>query len=140
MPEKNILFLCTGNSCRSQMAEALARDILPKHVQCWSAGIESHGMNPHAKTVMQEIGLNLDAQYSKVIEDLPDIAFDCVITVCDHAAKKCPTLPAAKNLHHPFPGPPKLAQAYSKDNEKLNCYRNVRNEIQTWLSRQTLLD
>ncbi len=138
MPEKNILFLCTGNSCRSQMAEALAREILPKHIQCWSAGIAAHGMNPHVATVMQEIGLNIDSQYSKIIEDLPDIKFDYVITVCNNASEQCPTFPATKILHHSFSDPPKLALAYNTEEEKIDCYRKVRDEIQSWLSLQDL--
>jgi len=138
MPEKNILFLCTGNSCRSQMAEALAREILPKHIQCWSAGIVAHGMNPYVAAVMQEIGLNIDSQYSKTIEDLPDIKFDCVITVCDHASEQCPIFSTTKILHHSFSDPPKLALAYSIEEEKIDCYRKVRDEIQSWLSHQSL--
>ena len=140
MPEKNILFLCTGNSCRSQMAEAIAREILPKHIRCWSAGIVAHGMNPYVAKVMQEIDLDTASQYSKAVKNLPDIEFDCVVTVCDHAAEQCPILPAAKNLHHSFPDPPKLAKSYIKEEEKLDCYRKVRDEIQFWLTHQSALD
>jgi arsenate reductase len=120
------------------MAEALAREILPKHIQCWSAGIAAHGMNPHVATVMQEIGLNIDSQYSKIIEDLPDIKFDYVITVCNNASEQCPTFPATKILHHSFSDPPKLALAYNTEEEKIDCYRKVRDEIQSWLSLQDL--
>lgn len=134
---KNILFLCTGNSCRSQMAEALARATLPENVNCYSAGVVAHGMNPNVATVMSELNINLDSHTSKATNELPDIEFDVVVTVCDHAADKCSTFPAKQHIHHPFSDPPKMAENEKNDNAKLDCYRQVRDDIQAWLGKES---
>ena len=129
----NILFLCTGNSCRSQMAEALARNIYPEH-KFYSAGIETHGMNQYAIKVIEEIGLDMSTQTSKHVDILKDINFDVVTTVCDNANESCPIfIGKALKLHHSFQDPPKLAANLTDENEKLDVYRHVRNEIKTYL-------
>lgn len=132
----NILFLCTGNSCRSQMAEALARQLYPQH-NFYSAGIETHGMNPYAVAVCQELGLDMSSHSSKHIESLKDIPLDVVLTVCDHANESCPLFTGlAQKLHHSFQDPPKLAKEISDENAKLAIYRKVRDEIAVYLKNE----
>lgn len=132
----NILFLCTGNSCRSQMAEALARQLYPQH-NFYSAGIETHGMNPYAVVVCQELGLDMSSHSSKHVESLKDIQLDVVLTVCDHANESCPLFAGlAQKLHHSFQDPPKLAKEISDENAKLAIYRKVRDEIAVYLKNE----
>lgn len=129
----NILFLCTGNSCRSQMAEAIARNLYPQH-NFYSAGIETHGMNPYAVKVCEELGLDMSKQHSKLVDTLSDIHFDVVLTVCDHANESCPLFTGlAQKLHHSFQDPPKLAMHLVNDEDKLVIYRQVRDEIRNYL-------
>ena len=124
-----LLFLCTGNSCRSQMAEAWARCLLPDGWTVFSAGIEKHGLNPQMLHVMKEAGVDMDGHYSKTIEELPvDVCWDVAVTVCDHAAQSCPYFPAKKLLHIPFADPPAEAGMLPAP-ESLNVYRRVRDEI-----------
>ncbi|MGL6196518.1 MAG: arsenate reductase ArsC [Thermoguttaceae bacterium] len=131
-----ILFLCTGNSCRSQMAEGLARHYKGDCVEAWSAGIETHGMNPYAVAVMQEIGINMSGQRSKHVDELRDVKFDYVITVCSHAHESCPLFQGnAKVVHFGFDDPPKLAKTKESEEEKLDCYRKVRNEIHDFVMK-----
>lgn len=132
----NILFLCTGNSCRSQMAEAIARNLYPQH-NFYSAGIETHGMNPYAIKVCDELGLDLSQHSSKHVETLSHIKFDVVLTVCDHANESCPLFTGlAQKLHHSFQDPPKLAMSLVDEEEKLVVYRKVRDEISTYLQNE----
>lgn len=132
----NVLFLCTGNSCRSQMAEALARILYPEH-QFYSAGIETHGMNPYAVKVCNELGLDMSQHTSKHVDTLKDIKFDVVLTVCDHANESCPLFAGlAQKLHHSFQDPPKLAANLSSETEKLAVYRQVRDEIKDYLQTE----
>ena len=127
---KKVLFLCTGNSCRSQMAEGWARHLWPEQVEPYSAGIETHGMNPNAARVMQEAGIDVSNQSSKLAESLCDLPLDLVITVCGHADENCPAfLTRAKVVHVGFDDPPKLAKAASNEEEALGHYRRVRDEI-----------
>ena len=129
----NILFLCTGNSCRSQMAESLAHKLYPQH-KFYSAGVETHGMNPYAIKVIEELGLDMSTHTSKHVDTLKDVNFDVVITVCDNANESCPMfIGKALKLHHSFQDPPKLTANMTNDNEKLDVYRTVRNEIETYL-------
>ncbi|HRG62853.1 MAG TPA: arsenate reductase ArsC [Burkholderiales bacterium] len=129
----NILFLCTGNSCRSQMAEAIARSLYPQH-NFYSAGIETHGMNLYAFKVCNELGLDMSNQSSKHVDTLKDIKFDVVLTVCDHANESCPLFAGlAQKLHHSFQDPPKLATNLASEEEKLAIYRKVRDEIKVYL-------
>jgi len=131
-----ILFLCTGNSCRSQMAEGWTRRLKSDVIEPYSAGIETHGLNPNAVKVMAEAGVNISGQRSKQVRDLPDIEFDYVITLCDHASRHCPFFPGkARILHFGFDDPPKLAQNAKTQREALNCYRRVRDEIRAFVEK-----
>jgi len=130
----NILFLCTGNSCRSQMAEGWCRHLKGDLFNTYSAGIETHGLNPHAVTVMQEVGIDITSQKSEHIDSLKEIPFDYVITVCSHAHESCPWFPSnAKVIHHAFSDPPKMAKAHTDATAQLNCYRDVRNDIKAYI-------
>lgn len=125
-----ILFLCTGNSCRSQMAEGFCRALKGEVIECASAGIETHGLNPHAVTVMHEVGVDISGHHSKTVEALGDREFDYVITVCDHASETCPFFPARTAVvHRGFDDPPKLAADAATPEEALDHYRRVRDEI-----------
>lgn len=129
-----ILFLCTGNSCRSQMAEGFARALDPKNIEAFSAGVEKHGMNPYAIQVMEECGVDMSYHYSKTLSDLNDIIFDLVITVCGNAHENCPIFHGnVKVVHHGFDDPPKLASNCKSDEDKLKHYRRVRDEIQGFI-------
>ena len=129
-----ILFLCTGNSCRSQMAEGFCRHLKGKLIDAFSAGIETHGINARAVQVMAEVGIDISHQKSKTTEAVQDIAFDYVITVCDHAGEHCPFFPAkTKVLHVGFDDPPKLAENARSEEEILDCYRRVRDEIRAYV-------
>ena len=131
MPNK-ILILCTGNSCRSQIAEGLLKNLLPK-VEVYSAGIETHGVNPKAIRVMDEINIDLRSHTSNHIEEYSDINFDHIITVCDHAAENCPHFPSKAQIHHfNFPDPGK---ANGNEEEILNEFRSVRHLIKKYLEK-----
>lgn len=135
--QMNILFLCTGNSCRSQMAEGWARHLLGDRVNAYSAGIETHGLNPNAVAVMAEAGVDISSHTSKTLDDLRDIPLDLVITVCSHADENCPMFPgSARVIHHGFDDPPKLAKAETNPEKALDHYRRVRDEIRDYV--QTL--
>ncbi len=129
-----VLFLCTGNSCRSQMAEGWARHLKSDVIEAYSAGIETHGLNPNAVRVMKEAGVDISGHQSKNVKDLTDIPFDYVITVCGHADEHCPVFSkSVKVIHHPFDDPPKLAKAFENEEDQLNCYRRVRDEIKAYV-------
>ena len=133
-PTLRVLFLCTGNSCRSQMAEGWARHLKPCRIIPYSAGIEKHGMNPHAMKVMAESGVDLAQHYSKTLEDIGPVHFDYVVTVCGHAHEHCPVfLGQAKVVHVGFEDPPKLTQHLPDGEEKLTTYRRVRDEIRKFV-------
>ncbi len=134
-PKKtNVLFLCTGNSCRSQMAEGWCRHLMSEHFVCASAGIEKHGLNPLAVKVMAEAEMDITAQYSKTTAELGDEEFDFVVTVCGHADENCPFFPArTKVIHHGFDDPPKLAKKAASEEEALGHYRRVRDEIRDFI-------
>lgn len=124
-----VLFLCTGNSCRSQMAEAWARTALPPEWQVYSAGIEKHGLNPLMLRVMAEDGVDMASHYSKTTDELPQaVDWSLVVTVCSHAAEHCPYFPAKRRLHMPFDDPPALTRGLPEA-EALPVYRRVRDEI-----------
>ncbi len=134
MIKKKILFLCTGNSCRSQMAEGWARHLLGDVIDAYSAGIETHGLNPYAVSVMNEAGIDISSQRSKHIDELSQIAFDYVITVCDNAREQCPVFPkGVRIIHHSFPDPPKLAESVVGKEERLKIYKSVRDEIREFV-------
>src|SRR5689334_17213460 len=110
-PKLNVLFLCTGNSCRSQMAEAWARHLKSDAIEAYSAGVEPHGMNARAVAAMREAGVDITGQSSKHVRDLAGVAFDYVVTVCDHAHETCPLFPGkTKVVHFGFDDPPRLAK------------------------------
>ena len=136
MTEKiSVLFLCTGNSCRSQMAEGLCRHLKNDEIDCASAGIETHGLNPNAVKVMGEIGIDISSHESQTVADLGDRVFDYVVTVCGHAHETCPFFPAKTAIvHHGFDDPPKLAVNASSREEELHHYRRVRDEIQDFVN------
>ncbi len=129
-----ILFLCTGNSCRSQMAEGWTRALKGDQIDVYSAGVEVHGMNPLAVKVMAEEGIDISGQRSKNVSELMDIQFDSVITVCGHAFENCPYFPGkTRVVHVGFDDPPKLAEGASTEEEALVHYRRVRDEIKAFV-------
>ena len=134
IPDKkvSVLFLCTGNSCRSQMAEGWARYLKADSIDAYSAGIEKHGLNPLAVKVMAEAGVDISKQRSTLIPELPVDRFDYVITLCGHANETCPYFPG-KVLHRGFDDPPKLAGDVEDEEEKLVHYRRVRDEIREYV-------
>ena len=134
-----ILFLCTGNSCRSQMAEGWARHVKGDVIEAFSAGVETHGLNPNAVKVMAEAGVDISGHQSKLVTDLMDQPLDYVVTVCGRAHESCPIFPGlAKVVHVGFDDPPALAAAAATAEEALDCYRRVRDEIRSWV--ETLPD
>ena len=135
MKEKlNVLFLCTGNSCRSQMAEGWARALKSETIAAYSAGVETHGMNPSAVQVMAEAGVDIGGHNSKLVHDLLDVNFDYVVTVCDHARQSCPVFPgSAVIVPKPFDDPPALAKGAGSEEEALDHYRRVRDEIREFV-------
>ena len=131
-----VLFLCTGNSCRSQMAEGWARRLKGDLIEPYSAGIEARGLNARAVKVMAEAGVDISGQRSKHVDELLDIPFDYVVTVCDHANDRCPVFPAkVKRIHVSFEDPPRLAANARSEEEALMHYRRVRDEIRAFVER-----
>jgi len=138
--KRNILFLCTGNSCRSQMAEGWVRHLQGDLFEVHSAGLEIHGLNPDAVKVMSEAGVDISGQRSKYLDEFIDQEFDAVITVCDHAHETCPYFPGAKQrIHAGFADPPQmaaeLAATGASQEEQLECYRTVRDEIRVFVEK-----
>jgi arsenate reductase (thioredoxin) len=127
-----ILFLCTGNSCRSQMAEGWARHLKADKLEAWSAGIEKRGLNPLAVKVMAEAGIDISTQTSKTTDELPVRDFDYVITLCGHAHETCPFFPG-RIIHAGFDDPPALAERAGSEQEALAHYRRVRDEIRDYV-------
>lgn len=131
---KQLLFLCTGNSCRSQMAEGWARELLGGSFSVESAGVEIHGMNQNAVRVMAEVGIDLQLQRSQHIDEFDLKKFDYIVTVCDHAHESCPVVPAeCRILHKSFDDPPRLAGMAATEEEKIECYRKVRDQIRAFI-------
>ena len=129
-----MLFLCTGNSCRSQMAEGWARHLKSDMIEPYSAGIEVHGLNRLAVKVMAEAGVDISNHYSKLLDQLINIRFDWVITVCDSANESCPIFPGpVKRFHVSFDDPPRLAKNAKTEEEALMHYRRVRDEIRLFI-------
>lgn len=134
---KRVYFLCTGNSCRSQMAEGFARTLLGSEWKVQSAGVETHGLNPMAVQVMSEVGINISKQYSKLIDTDYLNSCDVVVTLCGDARDKCPmTPPQVKRVHWPLADP---AQATGSETDKLKAFRDVRDEIQQRIQNSELL-
>ena len=133
-PKPKVLFLCTGNSCRSQMAEGWARELKGDVLEPYSAGTQPHGMNSAAVRVMAEAGVDIGKQWSKHIDDLKDVPMDYVVTVCDSANESCPVLPGpAKRIHVGFDDPPRLAKNAPTEEAALAIYRRVRDEIRSFV-------
>jgi arsenate reductase len=131
---KKILFLCTGNSCRSQMAEGWVRKLWPDLFDVYSAGIETHGLNTNAVKVMAEAGVDISGHRSKHLDEVRDVAFDWVITVCGHAHEHCPLFPGkTRVIHVGFDDPPSLAKSAKSEQEALSHYRRVRDEIRQFI-------
>lgn len=127
---KRLLILCTGNSCRSQIAEGFFRHFGGDGLEVYSAGIEIHGVNPLAISIMKEVGIDLSGHTSNHINEYLHIDFDYVITVCDHAKESCPYFPTnAQKSHHNFPDP---AKATGTEEEILQEFRRVREMIKTY--------
>jgi arsenate reductase len=134
MRKIKVLFLCTGNSCRSQMAEGWARHLKCDQIEPYSAGIEKHGMNSHAIKVMAEAGVDITSQWSKTLRELGSVSFDYVVTVCGHANEHCPIFPGkSKVVHVGFEDPPKLTKDVPDGEAKLAVYRRVRDEIRRFV-------
>ena len=135
--KQRVLFLCTGNSARSQMAEALLRDIAGDRYATFSAGTTPVGLNPLAVAVMKELSIDISHQQSKRIERFLGESFDYVVTVCDKAKESCPTFPSARRMvHWTFEDP---AAATGSEKNRLLFFRRVRDEITDRL-RQFVID
>jgi arsenate reductase len=132
-PKKlRVLFLCTGNACRSQMAEGWARALKSDEIEAYSAGIDPHGLNDDAVRVMREVGVDISAQRSKHVDEFRKLNFDAVVSVCDRAREACPVFPAGvRRLHVAFDDPPALARGATDEESRLAPYRRVRDEIRS---------
>ena len=136
--QKGILFLCTGNSCRSQMAEGFARKMLPKNMEILSAGLEPKGVHPMAVKVMQEIGVDISHQKSKNISEIPIDKIDLVVTLCGDAAERCPIFPGkVKKIHWALEDP---AKAQGSEEEITQVFRKVRNKIRSYMENEKWFD
>jgi arsenate reductase len=130
-----ILFLCTGNSCRSQMAEGWGKKLLAGRAEAFSAGTNPGVVDPRAIKVMAEAGVDISGHRSKHASELKDMAFDLVVTVCDKARESCPVwFGKAEKLHKSFEDPPHLAKEAASEEEALAHYRKVRDEIKEFVS------
>ncbi len=126
---KNILVLCTGNSCRSQIAEGYLRHFAAGKAATYSAGVETHGVNPRAVATMQNDGIDISRHTSNHVDEYQDIQFDYIITVCDHAKERCPVFPsAALRFHHNFPDPAKAVGTDEQISREFNTVRDMIKE------------
>ncbi len=127
-----ILFLCTGNTCRSQMAEGLTNFLRGDEYEAASAGVKPGKVDPRAVTCMAEIGIDISVQTSKDVSELMDQKWDIVVTLCNHARESCPIFPgAAQRVHRGFQDPPFLAKDAASEAEAMSHYRRVRDEIRS---------
>jgi len=128
----NVLFLCTGNSCRSQMAEGFAIALKSDCIEAFSAGVSPCFVHKRAITVMAEVGIDISTHTSKHVDDLCGVEFDYVISLCDHANETCPRLPGkTKHIHHPFSDPSFLM---GTEEIILNAFRKTRDEIRNYIA------
>jgi arsenate reductase len=126
----NILVLCTGNSCRSQLLHGYLQQLLGERATVYSAGVETHGLNPRAVQVMAEDGVDISQHTSNHVDEYAAVPFDYVLTVCDHAQEVCPVFPSsAQKLHHNFPDP---ARATGSPEEILEQFRAVRDQVKAY--------
>lgn len=131
---RRVLFLCTGNSCRSQMAEGWALRLKADVVEPYSAGTETHGLNPLAVKAMAEAGVDISGHRSKRLDELADVEFDVVVTVCGAAHEACPVFPGkTRVVHVGFDDPPTLARNATSEEEALVHYRRVRDAIRAFV-------
>ena len=131
--KKKILVLCTGNSCRSQIAEGYLKLFAEGRADIYSAGIETHGVNPRAIAIMAENGIDISKNTSNNVNEYADTKFDVVLTVCDNANEHCPVFPSnAKKFHHNFPDP---AKTNGTDEEIMNQFRTVREMIKDYCKK-----
>ena len=128
---KHILVLCTGNSCRSQMAHGYLASFAKEKAKIYSAGIETHGLNLHAVSIMKEDGLDISNHTSNHVDEYSDVQFDYILTVCDHANENCPYIPSesAVRLHHNFFDPSKLS---GSEEERHSSFEKARNQIKEY--------
>lgn len=131
--KKNILVLCTGNSCRSQMAHGYLQHFHGNELNVYSAGIETHGVNPRAIAIMNEDGIDLSSHTSNNVTEYLDVPFEVILTVCDHAAENCPYMPGnALRIHHSFSDPSKLN---GTEAEIHHAFEKTRNEIKDYCAK-----
>ena len=136
--QKGILFLCTGNSCRSQMAEGFARKMLPKDVKIFSAGIEPKGIHPMAIKVMQEVGVDISKHRSKNISEISLDKIDMVVTLCGDAAENCPVFPCkVERIHWEIENP---AKAQGSEKEITQVFRRIRDKIKSYMENEKWFD
>jgi arsenate reductase len=130
-----VLFLCTGNACRSQMAEGWARHLKGDAIDAYSAGVLAAGLDPRAVRVMAEAGVDISAHRSKTISEVLHLPFDCVVTLCDNARESCPVFPkGVPVVHQGFPDPPSLTYwSGATEDEALAVYRRVRDDIRAFV-------
>lgn len=134
--KETVLFLCTGNSCRSQMAEAWTRHMRKEVLEPFSAGLKPKGVDPRAARAMQEVGIDISGQSSKDMGALGERPFDFVVTLCDNAHESCPFFPAkTRVVHRGFDDPPRLAAGAESDDEAMTHYRRVRDEIRDFVQQ-----
>jgi len=134
MPKIGVLFLCAGNSCRSQMAEGWARHLHGAVLEPRSAGLEKHGLDPYAVQVMAEAGVDISGQRSKTLAELGSVSLDYAVTLCGQASEQCPVFPGqAKHIHAGFDDPPSLTKGLPDGEAKLAVYRRVREEIRRFV-------
>jgi arsenate reductase (thioredoxin) len=136
MPNLKVLFLCTGNSCRSQMAEGWARHLKGEVIGAYSAGTQPKALDPLAVQVMAEVGVDLSTHQAKSLDAVQHLPFDYVVTVCSDAHETCPVFPGrARIVHRGFDDPPRLAAAVKSSREALSHYRRVRDEIKAFIEQ-----
>ncbi len=129
-----VLFLCTGNSCRSQMAEGWARHLRGDEIEAHSAGLIAHGLNPRAVKVMAEAGVDISGHQSNKVDEMLTVPFEYIVTVCGHADANCPVFPGkARIIHREFDDPPTLALKAKDEKEALGHFRRVRDEIRDFI-------
>lgn len=129
--KKKVLFICTHNSARSQMAEGILRSLYPEDYDAYSAGTEPTEVSPYAVKVMDEIGIDISPHRAKNIKEFIDEMFDYVVTVCDHAKESCPFFPGRTVIHKSFKDP---SQLKGTEMEILEGFREIRDEIMTWIA------